>query len=475
MRRNFFLLCLLLLNIFSSQAQNATLTLKECIETALKNNIIVKQSQLLMDNAGLNYLQAKNNRLPEVQSLFNYSISSGRSIDPFTNGYVNQQLKSSGLDVQGSLPLFGGFRLKNTIKQNELSFAGANMEWQQRKDELTLQVILAYLQVLSDQDAIALAKQQTVITKQQVDRIEIIGEEGATLPGNISDLKGQYAGDKLTVVTAENNYESSVLALTQLMNIPYNEQLQFDRATVTEGVQKFESTPDEIYALATEKLAAVKASELRISSSAIAIKVAAATAYPSFALFGGASTNYSSAATLGSFSNSVDIPSNNYVVVNGTNLPVITRQDNFTYKNIPYANQFKNNISTFFGVSARIPIFNSFKTRTAIRLAKNDEKSSRLIADNIKQQLRQAIDQAYVNINATYKRYMALNEQADAYKESFRIASIRFENGVISSPEYLIAKNNLERTNANIITTTYEYLLRKNILDFYMGNLNYSR
>ncbi len=121
-------------------------------------------------------------------------------------------------------------------------------------------------------------------------------------------------------------------------------------------------------------------------------------------------------------------------------------------------------------MSAAIPVFNGFKTRTAIKLAKNEEKASRLIADNIRQQLRQGIEQQFVNINAVYKRYQALQEQADAYKESFRIATVRFENGVINAPEYLIAKNNIDRTNANIIIAKYEYLLRKKILDFYMGN-----
>jgi len=107
-----------------------------------------------------------------------------------------------------------------------------------------------------------------------------------------------------------------------------------------------------------------------------------------------------------------------------------------------------------------------------VQLARNDEKNYKLIAEGIKLQLRQGIDRGYVNINAVYKRYQALKEQADAYAESFRIASIRFENGVINSPEYLIAKNNLDRVNANIIIAKYEYLLRKKILDFYMGQLN---
>lgn len=472
MKRKYLLIAILIAAAIFAKGQNVKLTLNESIETALKNNIDVKQKELQKQNAGINYRQARNNMLPVVQSQYNYGINNGRSIDPFTNGYIDQQLKSSDMSVQASLPLFNGFQLKNTIRQNELSFAGATMEWQQRKDELTLQVILAYLQVLNNEDAITLAKQQAGVSKQQLDRLQVVADEGATPPGNFYDLKGQYAGDQVSLVNAENSFSSSVLALTQLMNIPYSDELQFDRTGVAEEVKPFTTVPDEIFSMALQKLAAVKASELRISSSAVAVKVANAARYPSISLYGGANTNFSSAATLNSLVSSADLPTGQYVVVNGNNLPVIAKQDTYKSTAIGYGSQFKNNISTGFGVSVRIPIFNTFKTRTAVQLARNEEKNNRLIADNIKLQLRQNIEQAYVNINATFKRYKALKDQADAYGESFRIASMRFENGVINSPEYLIAKNNLDRVNANLVTARYEYLLRSKILDFYMGKLN---
>jgi outer membrane protein len=472
MKRKYLLIAILVAAVIFAKGQTATITLNESIETALKNNIEVKQRELLKQSANINYRQAKNNMLPVVQSQFNYGINNGRSIDPFTNGYVNQQLKSSDMSVQGSLPVFSGFQLKNAIKQNELAFAGATMEWQQRKDELTLQVILAYLQVLNNQDAITLAKQQAEVSRQQVERLEIVNSEGATAPGNFYDLKGQYAGDQLALVNAENNYASSVLTLTQLMNVPYNNALVFDRTGVAQDIREFVTLPEEIYAVALQKLAAVKASELRISSSTAAVKVANAARFPTVSLFGGASTNYSSAAMLNNFVSSTDQPNGEYVVYNGSNLPVISKQDTYKSSPISYSNQFNNNISTGFGVSVRIPIFNSFRTRAAVQLARNEEKNFRLIADNIKLQLRQAIELAYVNIQATYKRYQAVKNQADAYAESFRIAAIRFENGVINSPEYLIAKNNFDRANANLINVQYEYLLRNKILDFYMGRLN---
>jgi outer membrane protein len=74
---------------------------------------------------------------------------------------------------------------------------------------------------------------------------------------------------------------------------------------------------------------------------------------------------------------------------------------------------------------------------------------------------------------AAADRYKVLLEQVTAYTESFRAAEIRFNNGVGTSVDYLIAKNNLDRANIDVITTKYDYVLRTKILDFYQGTLRW--
>ncbi len=461
----------LLMNVAVVQGQDNRLTLQKSIETALANNLPAKQSEVTMQRAEVNYKQAKNNRLPTIDGQFNYGINSGRSIDPFTNGYINQNLSSSSANTQALVPVFNGFQLKSQIKQTEYAFATATMEWQQRKDELTLQVILAYLQIMNNEDALRLANQQSVITQQQVERLKIIANEGAAPPGNLSDLQGQFAGDQLAIIVAENSLESSKLALTQLMNVNYDSTLQVDRSGFDSTVRLYDAMPDQIYAAALGQLASVKASDLRVRSSAAGVKAAASGYYPSVSLYGVLNTNYSSAAAFNRPIGSVQVPTGDYVTISGANVPVFTTQNKFEPEKITYSSQFNNNIATAYGVSVRVPIFSAFQTRSNVRLARNEEKFNRLVADNVKFQLRQSVDQAYVNITTTFKRYNTLQKQADAYAESFRIAEVRFENGVINAPEYLIAKNNLERTRATLITARYEYLLRTKVLDFYMGRL----
>jgi outer membrane protein len=53
------------------------------------------------------------------------------------------------------------------------------MTLQQRKDNLTLSIILAYLQVLNNEDQLVQARNQMELTKQQLDRLGILNKEGA--------------------------------------------------------------------------------------------------------------------------------------------------------------------------------------------------------------------------------------------------------------------------------------------------------
>ena len=80
-------------NILQAQDKNTnTLTLKLYVETGIANNLQVLQSDLQMQGAQINYKQAKMNMLPDLNGSAGHGINQGRSIDPFTNSYINQQV-----------------------------------------------------------------------------------------------------------------------------------------------------------------------------------------------------------------------------------------------------------------------------------------------------------------------------------------------------------------------------------------------
>jgi outer membrane protein len=457
--------------ITESQSPPPTrLSLRQCVETGLANNLDVYQSRLQMESDKINMNQAQMNLLPDLNGTASHSFSQGRSIDPYSNSPVTQGVSASNFSLSSGLILFNGLSLQNTIKQNSLAYQASKMDWQQVKDNLTINIILAYLQVLSVEDQLMQAQNQATLSARQVERLDIMNQQGAVRPSDLFDLKGQYANDQLVIINTENNLETAKLSLCQLMNIPYSKDLELERIEPESFIVKYETTREQIYQTALQQLALIKAVDLRKQSAEKSVKVARGQLFPTLSFGANVSTNYSSVALQNQYINTTYIPTSDSAIVNNIKYPVYRFQDNFSpYSKISYKDQLNNNVFTSFGFTLRIPIFNSFTQRNLVKQAKIRLENRDFIAKTTRTQLGQSIDQAYINMLSAADRYKVLLDQVAAYSESFRAAEIRFNNGVGTSVDYLTAKNNLDRANIALVIAKYDYVLRTKVLDYYQG------
>jgi outer membrane protein len=436
---NRVVICFFVVFFFSVSADAQTYSLQQCIDSALKNNIPVKQSGLDMETARVNWSQAKSNILPNLGMDVSHGLNTGRSIDPFTNTYVNQSVSRGSYGANSDVVLFNGFSLKNRIKENATAYEASRMEWQQSKDNLVLNVLLAYLTVLNNEDQLKVAYQQAATTQATLDRLQVLNNQGAIKPSDLSDLKGQFMNDQLGILSAKNQVELSKLELSQWMNRPYDSAMRLQRMSAEDLIAGYGQTADEIYQSSLQQFSLVKAVELRSKSSEYSVKAARGQMFPTLGLGAGINTNYSSVAR--------DVNNDK----------------------IAYSSQLKNNRFTSFGVGLSIPIFNRSIARNRVKLSEINLKDTELQEQETKRELRQRIDQAYLNMNNAYERYKVLLGQVSAYEESFKAAEVRFNAGVGTSVDYLTAKDRLDRANLNFVNAKYDFVLRKKILDFYAG------
>ena len=468
------LICVLSIEGFAQtdSTGGTMLSLKQCVDKALENNIPAKQWGLQADAAKADWQQTKANLLPNVNGSWGYNLNQGRSIDPFTNTYINQQFSSSSLGLSAGLILFSGLQLQNSIKQAGYAYHASEMEWQQSKDKLTLDVILAYLTVLNNEDSWRIMTEQMAVTKKQVERMEILVEKGVNGTYLLSDLKGQLANDEISTINTYNALQTARLDLSQLMNVPYDKNMKLERISEGAILEVYPGTPEQIYAESLEHLAQVKAVDLRAQSAAKSLQVAKGGYYPTLSLNGSLSSNYSSVSNSLTPTNIVTQETGNYVVFNNAKTPVLVDQQNYDSHKIPYNTQLKNNVGSYAGLSLNIPLFNNLRVTTNVKKARLNARSAALDADQTRLVLKQTIEKAYQDMVSAYEKYKALLEQVNQYKESFRSAEIRFNLGTIVSTEYLITKNNYDRARLNLTQTWYEYMFRTRILDFYQGKLN---
>lgn len=465
----FFFVNIVLMSFGLCVNAQKTLTLKQAVEIGIKNNIDVLQSDLEMQKEGITLKQSKETRLPNLNASANQGTNYGRSIDPFTNAFIDQKVGYGNYSASSNVLLFNGFSLSNEIKANKLGYEASKMELQHAKDNLTINIILAYLQVLSAEEVLTQSQAQVSVTQKQVDRLGILNAKGAILPADFYDLKGQLATDQIAISDNKASVATAKLNLVQLLNIPYDSTLEVEKIPAENFNTDFSGTPDSIYQTALHQFAQVQAVKLRTESAEKNIRSAKGQYFPTLSFGGNVNTNYSSVATRDYFLNTTENASSNYVTYNNTKLPVIVTQDNYVPRKINFGDQLNNNLFYTINLGLTIPLFNASRVRNNVKLAKINYQNEKYVEQNTKTQLQQSIERAYVNLNSAGDKYKLLQNQVKAFEESFRTADIRFNAGAITSVDYLIAKNNLNRAENNLIISKYDFLLREKVLDYYAG------
>jgi outer membrane protein len=451
---------------------DSMMTLQGCVDVALKNNLTVQTSDLTMQTAKVSRNQAMDNFLPNIGGAASQGVNSGKSVNPVTYSYVNQTIGTGNYQLFGSLPLFQGLYYQNSARQYQYAYEASKMDLQNQKDNITLLVLLAYLQVLSSQEQLAISREQADVDAKQVDRLDLQNQAGALLIlSTLTDLKGQYAGDQVNITTNINTLETAKINLFQLLNIPYNRNIQFEPVPINLNLFDYGSNSDSIYQIALHNLPVIKSADLRVKSFQKALQASRGLYFPYLSLQGSVSSNYSSASTNSIPGTVLEVPTSDYVTVSSTNYPVITQQENFTYAKTPFNQQVSNDLSTSFGLSLNVPILNNLRYRNNVKLAKINLNNANLNANSARLVLQQQVEQAYQNMVAAYSQYKSFLNEVTAFTESFRSAEIRFNEGVITSDVYLIAKNNIDRANSSLAASKYNYVFRTKILDYYQGRL----
>jgi outer membrane protein len=435
----YFLTLLFMAGGFLAHAQqkDTLLTLQQCLDIAIKNNLTVKQDSLTAQQARISFVQAKDNLIPYITSGASRTLSSGRALNPVTNNYITQAVTSDNYNLQGSVTIFNGLALENAIKQASLAFQSGKMAFQAAKDIVIVNVITNYLQVLDAVEILGQSKTQLAVAKENVGIAETKEKYGANLTAStLTDFRGAYAADVVAVVQAQNSLDAAKLSLYNLLNIPYNKDAQLQPLNAEQLKGDNGVNADDVYNTALQQLAQVKAATLMRESAEKGVKYAKGQLYPTLALYSGISTNYSN------------------------------------LNSASYSDQFKNNYGTYFELGLNIPIFTNHIKKNAVSLAKLNLLNYQYVEDNTKIVIKQNVDQAWYNMTAAYTRYQALQDESTAYTESYRIQKIRFDAGVITSDLFLIAKGNMDAANLNLISARYDYIIYSKILDYYQGKLS---
>jgi outer membrane protein len=135
-----------------------------------------------------------------------------------------------------------------------------------------------------------------------------------------------------------------------------------------------------------------------------------------------------------------------------------------------HSNSHLDNFNQNVQLSVNIPIFNGWSAKSNVELAKIDRLDADLSYQNITNQLRFDIEQAYADAKAAMNSYLAAQKAVNALEESFKYAQARYDQNVINSVDYNLTKTRYTNAEVDLLRAKYDFVFRTKILDFYLGN-----
>lgn len=410
--------------------------LKQCIEYAIEHNLTIKQQEAAKDESAVDLNTAKWSRLPDLNGSASHSFNFGRSLQ-MDNTYQQLNTQNTGLNLSTSIPLFTGMQIPNKIALSKLNLKAAVEDLNKAKEDISIQVTSAYLQVLFNEELAKVAHEQVALSEEMLKQKTAFFKVGKASEAELYEAKSRAAQDQLSAVQADNEYRLALLDLSQLLELPSPEDFSIVAPSIDEGKDFcILSSPADIYSEALLIKPSIKAAQYRVEGAQKSIRIAQSGYYPQLSLGAGIATSYYN--------------------VSGR-------------ENGNFGSQLRDNFSQYIGLSLNIPIFNRFSTRNQVRKARIQQTTLNWQLEDAKKALYKEIQQAYYNAVNAESKFESSRTADEAAKASFNLMKEKYANGKATSTEFNEARTNWLKAVSDRIQAKYDYLFRTKILDFYKG------
>ncbi|MFH0894242.1 MAG: TolC family protein [Bacteroidota bacterium] len=465
----FFLLGLLLYCVNGFSQNQKIWTLQQCIDYAYENNLQIRQQMLSSETTKINAAQTKAAMLPSLNGSATNVYNYGKTVDMYTNSFATERVRSNNFYLSSNVTIFNGFQKYNNMRANMLSYEASKWDLQKMKDDIALSIASAYLQILYSEEQVTTATSQSEITRQQIERTQKLVDAGKINKQSLLELEAQLATEELSLVNAQNQLELAYLNLAQMLDLSDTKDFKIEKPIIPVNPDEtFKNlNPGVIFEKAVSSQPSIKSAELKLQSSTMSFNATRGMRSPTLSMQGSIGTGYSGASKqLSGFTLS------GYDTIGFTSAtfePVVAPSFQYDYKNIPFKDQFNDNVNKSFGFYLSIPIFNGWQTKTAVSRSKISMMMAELNLATVRNQLNKDIQQAYADVKAAYNKYNATLKSVNALETSFNFINERYTLNMLTTIEFNDSKNKLDKSKSDLLQAKYEFVFRLKILDFYQG------
>ncbi len=435
------LVLVLLVVSFISLAQEKEWTLQECVNYALENNISIQQSVLDQNVADIDKSQALSNFLPNLNANSSYNINTGANINPATNQFENATFRSASGGISSGINIFSGLQNWKNLQRAKLNKIATSYQLEKMKDDISLFVANAFLQILANKERLKVLLSQNEVTKQNIENTSELVDSGVLPQGDLLELKATNATQLQQIIQAENDLFISKLGLAQtlqLENYQTFDIVDMDYDLISEDILL--NNPKEIIEKAKDVVNDVKIATLNLELAKKDVEIAKSNYFPTLSGFVSYNARWSSSQT-----------------------------NPFTGEDITFVDQLYLFDGTSIGLRLNVPIFNQFNTRNNVKQRKinverlqNQEKQALL-------DLESTVYQAYNDALNAKKSYEAALKAEEARRLAFNYAKERYEVGLSNAFDLNQSQTQFDNAQSDVIRTKFNFIFSVKVLEFYFG------
>ena len=431
-----------------SQAQSKKWTLEECVDYAIKNNISIKQSELDIKSASIEKSSAVGNFLPSFNINGSHSWNIGLNQNITTGLLENQTTQFTSAGINSNVAIYNGMQNQNRLRRANLAIVASKFQLSKMKDDISLNIANAFLQILFNKENLKVQKEQLSNTEKQLLRSQELVNAGVVPRGDLLDIKATVATNNQAIVTAENALLISKLSLAQLLQL---ENFQdFDVAEANYNAKESKTllqTPAAIFAKAKEERVELKIAKTNLEMAERDLKIAKGAFQPSL-------QGFYSFSTRAGYSDRV-------IGYSGTT-PILAPA-------LPVFEQFDNNKGHSFGFQMNIPVLNGFATKNNVDRSKIALDRSKIAFSQQELDLERNVYTAFTDAKGAMKANESAIITLEARQEAYNYAKEKFAVGMLNAFDLNQSQTLFVNAQSEVVRTKYDYIFRVKVIEFYFG------
>lgn len=418
-------------------AQSLPMTMDDCMAYAVEHSTLVGKRANALDNAHHEYNSSVASLFPSISANVAGASNFGRSIDPETNSYTNVSTFSNSYGITGSMPLFAGLQGVNTVRAAKVACERGIHELQITRDEVAMQTMKAYIDVLYYIGTTEIAAQQLEDSRLLLKEVEKLYEIGRKSAADVAEVKSQEANYDYLLIEQQNNLTLAKIRLRELMNYPQDEELVIVEDIKAEFVNML--TPvDEVVEYALNYNDKIVSAELNTSYYRHNYNRVRGNFYPSLYLYGGYNTSY-----------------------------FVNMENQAAYDS--FLNQFRNNIGSYVQLGLSIPIFSGLNRRTSSKIARNAWRDAELDYAEVRNAVESEVTQSYQQMKAYAKQYVLGQKKLEAAQLAYEGISAKFEKGLVTAIDLQTASTTLLQAKSDCLRSRLQYIIEYRMVEYYKG------